>query len=198
MSLITGVHDEAFSRCPRGRDFFAAGTMAIADDNRALTGAVGGAVTGAVVGGPVGAAVGGAAGAAIGGAATETPRPVVVEPKDPRVLPQPRRRPITTRAQVARHRRLIALISLSDRKFETPPSGDAFYFRLSSLERRKSSGRLRRRTRLIRCPHPIGSLWKDPALVAGAAMLLCLGRMPIKMLADLRRRLVPQPARRRL
>jgi hypothetical protein len=66
-----------------GATFFAAGTMAIADDNGALTGAVGGAVTGAVVGGPVGAAVGGAAGAVIGGAATGTPRPVVVEPEGP-------------------------------------------------------------------------------------------------------------------
>jgi hypothetical protein len=66
-----------------GVTFFAAGTMAIADDNGALTGAVGGAVTGAVVGGPVGAVVGGAAGAAIGGAATGSPRPVVVEPEGP-------------------------------------------------------------------------------------------------------------------
>jgi hypothetical protein len=66
-----------------GVTFFAVGTMAIADDNGALTGAVGGAVTGAVVGGPVGAAVGGAAGAVIGGTATGTPRPVVVEPEGP-------------------------------------------------------------------------------------------------------------------
>jgi len=66
-----------------GAAVLVAPTLAIADDNGALTGAAGGAVTGAIVGGPVGAAVGGAAGAVIGGAATGTPRPVVVEPGRP-------------------------------------------------------------------------------------------------------------------
>jgi hypothetical protein len=66
-----------------GATFLGAGTMALADDNGALTGAAGGAVTGAVVGGPVGAVVGGAAGAVIGGAATGAPRPVVIEPEGP-------------------------------------------------------------------------------------------------------------------
>ena len=61
----------------------AACTVAVADDNGALTGAAGGAVTGAIVGGPVGAVVGGVAGAVVGGAATGAPRPVVVEPVQP-------------------------------------------------------------------------------------------------------------------
>ena len=38
-----------------GTTLFTIGTTAFADDNRALTGAAGGAVTGAIVGGPVGA-----------------------------------------------------------------------------------------------------------------------------------------------
>ena len=43
-------------------------SLALADDQGAMTGAAGGAVAGAVVGGPVGAVVGGAAGAMMGGA----------------------------------------------------------------------------------------------------------------------------------
>lgn len=66
-----------------GASILVAPTLAIADDNGALTGAAGGAVTGAIVGGPVGAAVGGVAGAVVGGAATGAPRPVVVEPAQP-------------------------------------------------------------------------------------------------------------------
>jgi hypothetical protein len=70
-----------FSVCTlAGAVFLAACTIAVADDNGALTGAAGGAVTGAVVAGPVGAVVGGAAGAVIGGTATGPRQPVVVEP----------------------------------------------------------------------------------------------------------------------
>jgi hypothetical protein len=54
-------------------------TLAVADDDGALTSAAGGAVAGAVVGGPVGAAVGGVAGGVIGGAASG-PGTVVVAP----------------------------------------------------------------------------------------------------------------------
>jgi outer membrane lipoprotein SlyB len=58
-------------------------SLALADDQGAMTGAAGGAVAGAVVGGPVGAVVGGAAGAVMGGAATGPNRAVVVEPGAP-------------------------------------------------------------------------------------------------------------------
>ena len=68
-----------------GAAILAAPALAFADDNGAVTGAVGGAVTGAVVGGPVGAVVGGAAGAVIGGTATG-PQPVVVAPAQPVVV----------------------------------------------------------------------------------------------------------------
>jgi hypothetical protein len=54
-------------------------SLAFADGQGAVTGAVGGAATGAIVGGPVGAAVGGAAGAVIGGT-VRRPGPVVVQP----------------------------------------------------------------------------------------------------------------------
>ena len=64
-----------------GVTILVAPTLAVADDNGALTGAAGGAVTGAIVGGPVGAAVGGVAGAVVGGTATGAP--VVVEPAQP-------------------------------------------------------------------------------------------------------------------
>ena len=58
-------------------------SLALADDQGAMTGAAGGAVAGAVVGGPVGAVVGGAAGAVMGGVATGPNRTVVVEPGAP-------------------------------------------------------------------------------------------------------------------
>ena len=58
-------------------------SLALADDQGAMTGAAGGAVAGAVVGGPVGAVVGGMAGATMGGAATGPNRTVVVEPGAP-------------------------------------------------------------------------------------------------------------------
>ena len=44
-------------------------SLADAQSNNTMTGAVGGAVTGAIVGGPVGAVVGGAVGATVGSAA---------------------------------------------------------------------------------------------------------------------------------
>jgi len=46
--------------------FLASSQISFADQNGAVTGAVGGAVAGAVVGGPVGAVVGGVGGAVIG------------------------------------------------------------------------------------------------------------------------------------
>ena len=58
-------------------------SLAVADDQGAVTGAAGGAVAGALVGGPVGAVIGGAAGAAMGGSATGPNRTVVVEPGAP-------------------------------------------------------------------------------------------------------------------
>jgi len=58
-------------------------SLALADDQGAMTGAAGGAVAGALVGGPVGAVIGGAAGATMGGAATGPNRTVVVQPTAP-------------------------------------------------------------------------------------------------------------------
>ena len=58
-------------------------SLALADDQGAVTGAAGGAVAGALVGGPVGAVIGGAAGATMGGAATGPNRTVVVQPGAP-------------------------------------------------------------------------------------------------------------------
>ena len=58
--------------------FFVLPTLAFADGDGAVTGAVGGAIAGAIVGGPVGAVIGGAGGAVIGGAATGDRRTVVV------------------------------------------------------------------------------------------------------------------------
>jgi hypothetical protein len=60
--------------------FALAPSLAMADGNGAVTGAVGGAVTGAVVGGPVGAVVGGAVGAIVGNSVTTQPNQVVLQP----------------------------------------------------------------------------------------------------------------------